>query len=164
MLIDSVRLRHDSTYTHRNSALIFRKINSVEASSSVYMEQGDTLFIYDDCLYYDGMMQIVQLRENVKVTNRNTTLLTGSLNYDRLYDLGYHFKGEILMDEGNVLIFDWGEYSPAIKQPIFSHGVKLMNSRFVLTSDTLRYNTENKTAAVLGSSNIVSDNNYIYSE
>ena len=46
------------------------------------MEQGDTLFIYGDYLYYDGMTQIAQLRENVKMINRNTTLLTDSLNYD----------------------------------------------------------------------------------
>ena len=67
------------------------------------MEQGDTLFIYGDYLYYDGMTQIAQLRENVKMINRNTTLLTDSLNYDRLYDLGYYFEGGTLMDEENVL-------------------------------------------------------------
>ena len=43
----------------------------------------------------DGMTQIAQLRENVKMINRNTTLLTDSLNYDRLYDLGYYFEGEL---------------------------------------------------------------------
>ena len=31
--------------------------------------------------------------------------------------------------------------------------------KFVLTSDTLRYNTESKIAVILGPSNIVSDNN-----
>ena len=96
--------------------------------------------------------------------NRNTTLLTDSLNYDRLYDLGYYFEGGTLMDEENVLTSDWGEYSPATKQSVFNHDVKLVNPKFVLTSDTLRYNTENKIAVILGPSNIVSDNNHIYSE
>ena len=72
------------------------------------MEQGDTLFIYGDYLFYDGMAQIAQLRGNVKMINRNTTLLTDSLNYDRLYDLGYYFEGGTLMDEENVLTSDWG--------------------------------------------------------
>lgn len=49
------------------------------------------------------MTQIAQIRENVKMINRNTTLLTDSLNYDRLYDLGYYFEGGTLMDEENVL-------------------------------------------------------------
>lgn len=164
VLIGNVRLRHDSMYMYCDSALIYEKTNSVEAFSNVRMEQGDTLFIYGDYLYYDGMTQIAQIRENVKMINRNTTLLTDSLNYDRLYDLGYYFEGGTLMDEENVLTSDWGEYSPATKQSVFNHDVKLVNPKFVLTSDTLRYNTNSKVANILGPSNIVSDNNHIYSE
>lgn len=164
VLIGNVKMRHDSMYMYCDSALIFEKTNSVEAFSNVRMEQGDTLFIYGDYLYYDGMTQIAQLRENVKMINRNTTLLTDSLNYDRLYDLGYYFEGGTLMDEENVLTSDWGEYSPATKQSVFNHDVKLVNPKFVLTSDTLRYNTDDKIAVILGPSNIVSDNNHIYSE
>ena len=54
-LIGSVRMKHDSMYMFCDSALIFEKINSVEAFGNVRMEQGDTLFIYGDYLYYDGM-------------------------------------------------------------------------------------------------------------
>ena len=151
-------------YMYWNSALIYEKTNSYEAFSNVRMEQGDTLFIYGDYLFYDGMTQIAQLRENVKMINRNTTLLTDSLNYDRLYNLGYYFDGGTLMDEENVLTSDWGEYSPATKLSVFNHDVKLVNPRFVLTSDTLKYSTNTKIATILGPSNIVSDQNHIYSE
>lgn len=95
------------------------------------------------------MTQIAQLRENVKMINRNTTLLTDSLNYDRLYNLGYYFDGGTLMDEENVLTSDWGEYSPATKLSVFNHDVKLVNPRFVLTSDTLKYSTDTKIATIL---------------
>ena len=164
VLIGNVKLRHDSMYMYCDSALIYENTNSVEAFNNVRMEQGDTLFIYGDYLYYDGMTQIAQLRENVKMINRNTTLLTDSLNYDRLYNLGYYFEGGTLTDEENVLTSEWGEYSPATKISVFNHDVKLVNPKFVLTSDTLRYNTESKIAVILGPSNIVSDNNHIYSE
>ena len=137
LLIGNVRLRHDSMYMYCDSAVIFEKTNSVEAFSNVRMEQGDTLFLYGDYLYYDGIAQIAQLRENVKLINRNTTLLTDSLNYDRLYNLGYYFEGGSLMDEENVLTSDWGEYSPSTKIAVFNHDVKLVNPKFILTSDTL---------------------------
>ena len=45
-----------------DSALIFEKTNSVEAFSNVRMEQGDTLFIYGDYLYYDGMKMCIRDR------------------------------------------------------------------------------------------------------
>ena len=128
------------------------------------MEQGDTLFIYGDYLYYDGMSQLAMLRENVRMINRNTELTTDSLNYDRLYNLGYYFDGGTLTDEENVLTSEWGEYSPATKLAVFNHEVKLVNPKFVLTSDTLKYSTESKIATILGPSDIVSDKNHIYSE
>lgn len=164
ILVGSVKLRHDSMYMYCDSALIYEKTNSVEAFSNVRMEQGDTLFIYGDYLFYDGISQLAQLRENVKMINRNTTLLTDSLNYDRIYDLGYYFEGGTLMDEENVLTSDWGEYSPATKLSVFNHDVKLVNPKFILTSDTLKYNTLSKVATILGPSEITSDQNHIYSE
>jgi lipopolysaccharide export system protein LptA len=164
VLIGSVKLRHDSMYMYCDSALVYESSNSVEAFGNVRMEQGDTLFIYGDYLYYDGIAQLAQLRENVKMINRNTTLLTDSLNYDRLYNLGYYFEGGTLMDEDNVLTSDWGEYSPATKLSVFNHDVKLVNPKFILTSDTLKYDTNIKVATILGPSEIVSEENHIYSE
>lgn len=164
ILIRSVKLRHDSMYMYCDSALIYEKTNSVEAFGNVRMEQGDTLFIYGDYLYYDGMAQLAMIRENVRMINRNTTLTTDSLNYDRLYNLGYYFEGGTLTDEENVLTSEWGEYSPATKISVFNHDVKLVNPKFILTSDTLKYSTATKIATILGPSDIVSDNNHIYSK
>ena len=164
ILIRSVKLRHDSMYMYCDSALIYEKTNSVEAFGNVRMEQGDTLFIYGDYLYYDGMSQLAMLRENVRMINRNTVLTTDSLNYDRLYNMGYYFDGGTLTDEENVLTSEWGEYSPATKISVFNHDVKLVNPKFVLTSDTLKYSTDTKIATILGPSDIVSDKNHIYSE
>ena len=128
------------------------------------MEQGDTLFLYGDRLYYDGLTQIAQMRENVRMENRTTTLLTDSLNYDRVYGLGYFFDGGTMMDDQNVLTSEWGEYSPQTKQSVFNYNVRLVNPQFTLTSDTLRYNTASKVADIVGPSDIWSDGNHIWSE
>ena len=47
---------------------------------------------------------------------------------------------------------------------VFNHDVVLTNPKFVLTSDTLKYSTLTKIATILGPSDIVSDENHIYSE
>ncbi|MCK9159773.1 MAG: OstA-like protein [Bacteroidaceae bacterium] len=163
-LVGTVKMRHDSMYMYCDSALIYENTNSVEAFSNVRMEQGDTLFIYGDYLDYDGATKLAKLRGSVKLVNKGTTLLTDSLNYDRMYDLCYYFMGGVMMDENNVLTSQWGEYSPATHIAVFNHNVKLNNPKFVLTSDTLRYNTVSKIATILGPSYIVSDSNHIYSE
>ena len=164
ILIGNVAFRHDSVYMYCDSACFYEKTNSLEAFDNVKMVQGDTLFLYGDYLFYDGNTQIAQVRYNVRMENKNTTLLTDSLNYDRMYNLGYYFDGGTLMDEENVLTSEWGEYSPATKISVFNYDVKLVNPKFTLTSDTLRYSTATKIANILGPSDIVSDANHIYSE
>jgi len=139
ILIGNVAFRHDSVYMYCDSACFYEKTNSLEAFDNVKMVQGDTLFLYGDYLFYDGNTQIAQVRYNVRMENKNTTLLTDSLNYDRIYNLGYYFDGGTLMDEENVLTSEWGEYSPATKISVFNYDVKLVTD-------------------------IVSDANHIYSE
>lgn len=164
VVVGNVKFRHDSVYMYCDSAYYYDQINSFEAFSHVKMNQGDTLFLYGDRLYYDGNTQIAEVRNNVRMENRNTTLLTDSLNYDRIYNLGYFFDGGTLMDEQNVLTSEWGEYNPSTKQSVFNYNVKLVNPQFTLTSDTLEYNTVSKVAEIVGPSDIVSDDNHIYSE
>ena len=164
VVVGNVVFRHDSVYMYCDSAYYYDKISSFEAFSNVKMNQGDTLFLYGDRLYYDGNTQIAEVRMNVRMENRNTTLLTDSLNYDRVYNLGYFFDGGTLMDEQNVLTSEWGEYNPGTKQSVFNYNVKLVNPQFTLTSDTLEYNTASKVANIVGPSDILSDNNHIYSE
>lgn len=164
ILVGNVAFRHDSIYMYCDSACFYENTNSLEAFDNVKMVQGDTLFLYGDYLFYDGNTQIAQVRYNVRMENKNTTLLTDSLNYDRIYNLGYYFDGGTLMDEENVLTSEWGEYSPATKMSVFNYDVKLVNPKFTLTSDTLRYSTATKIANIVGPSDIVSDENHIYSE
>ena len=61
----NVRFRHDSVYMYCDSACYYDKVSSFEAFGNVKMVQGDTLFLYGDRLYYDGLTQIAEMRCNV---------------------------------------------------------------------------------------------------
>ncbi len=162
VLRGSVKLKHDSMYMYCDSALIFEKINSVEAFGNCRMEQGDTLFIYGDYMYYDGTTQLAKLRENVRLINRETQLETDSLDYDRVADLGYYFDGGTLRDTVNVLTSVLGEYSPTTKQAVFEYNVELVNPQFTLTSEDLTYNTVTKIATINSDAEIVNDQSHVY--
>lgn len=164
VLVGNVKFRHDSMYMYCDSAHVYEKTNSFEAFNNVRMEQGDTLFIYGDYLFYDGQSMIAMLRNNVRMINRNTTLTTDSLNYDRVQNYGYYFEGGSLEDEKNVLTSFWGEYSPETKIAVFNIDVELNNDQMTMLSDTLEYSTETKIASIWGSSNIYNGKNHIYSE
>lgn len=159
-----VVFRHNKAYMYCDSAYFYQSSNSFEAFGHVKMKQGDTLTLTSDYLYYDGDQELAIARDNVILTHRKTKLHTDSLNYDRIYDLGYFMEGGTLEDEDNVLTSDWGEYSPSTHEALFNYNVKLVNPKFTLLTDTLHYNTETDIAHFTGPSNVDSDNNHIYSE
>ena len=162
ILNGDVCFRHDSSYMYCDSAYFFEQANSLEAFSNVRMEQGDTLFVYGDYLFYDGNTQIAYLRENVRMENGEVTLFTDSLNYERIPNIGYYFEGGMIVDSLNQLTSFYGQYSPDTKLAVFNDSVQLENPDFTLYSDTLNYDTESKIATILGPSVIVSDSGTIH--
>lgn len=162
ILNGDVCFRHDSSYMYCDSAYFFEQTNSLEAFSNVRMEQGDTLFVYGDYLFYDGNMQVAYLRENVRMENGQVTLFTDSLNYERIPNIGYYFEGGLIVDSLNQLSSFYGQYSPETKLAVFNDSVRLENTDFTLYSDTLHYDTQSKIATILGPSVIVSDSGTIY--
>lgn len=161
VLHGNVTFRKDSMYMYCDSAYFYDANNSLDAFGNVRMEQGDTLFIYSDYLYYDGQAQMAELRDNVRMINRSVTLYTDSLNYDMIDNLGYYFVGGKIVDEENELVSVYGEYSPSTKIAMFNYNVVLTNEEYVIYSDTLTYNTTTNVSYLYGPSTIVSDSNTI---
>lgn len=162
ILNGDVCFRHDSSYMYCDSAYFFEQTNSLEAFSNVRMEQGDTLFVYGDYLFYDGNTQVAYLRENVRMENGQVTLFTDSLNYERIPNIGYYFECGLIVDSLNQLSSFYGQYSPETKLAVFNDSVQVENPDFTLYSDTLHYDTESKVATILGPSVIVSDSGTIH--
>ena len=162
ILNGDVCFRYDSSYMYCDSAYFVEQTNSLEAFSNVRMEQGDTLFVYGDYLFYDGNTQVAYLRENVRMENGQVTLFTDSLNYERIPNIGYYFEGGLIVDSLNQLSSFYGQYSPETKLAVFNDSVQVENPDFTLYSDTLHYDTESKVATILGPSVIVSDSGTIH--
>lgn len=163
ILVGDVVFRHDSMYMYCDSALFYETSNSLDAYGNVRMNQGDTLFLYGDRLHYNGDEMLAKVRENVIMIDKQMTLTTDSLNYDRTINLGYYFNWGTVEDTLNVLTSEWGEYDTQTNDAVFNYEVTLTNPNFVLTSDTLQYNTKTQVATIVGPSNIKSNRNHIYS-
>ncbi len=164
ILTGNVIFFHEGALMYCDSAYLYQETNSFDAFSNVSMEQGDTIFVYGDYLYYDGNTRLARLRDNIRMEDQTATLFTDSLNYDRIANLGYYFEGGMLVDEENELTSFWGQYAPDTKDALFSNSVKLVNENYTIYSDTLKYNTETKIADILGPSRIVSDSGYIHTD
>lgn len=156
ILNGNVAFLHKGATLYCDSAYFYQEFNSFRAFGNVKMYQGDTLSLFSDYAYYDGNNQMAEARYNVVLKHRNTTLYTDSLNYDRLYGIGYFFEGGKMIDKDNVLVSDWGEYDTETRDAVFNYNVNLKNPKFVLTTDTLHYDTNTSIAHIVGPSKIVS--------
>ena len=164
ILRGNVEFSKSGTRLYCDSAYFYDKTNSLDAFGHVKMNQGDTLFVYADLLYYNGQDEIAQLRRNVRLVNRDVTLYTDSLDYDMVENLGYYFEGGKIVDSKNELSSVYGQYEPDTKNAEFLFDVELVNDKYVLKTDTLHYNTNTHIADIVGTTTIVSDSNIIYSK
>ena len=153
---EHVSFRHKGATLTCDSAYFFEASNSFEAFGHVRLRQGDTLTLLSDYAFYDGNEQMARARRNVILTHRGTKLYTDSLDYDRLYNLGYFFEGGKMVDNKNVLTSDWGEYDTESREAVFNYDVKLKNPKFYLETDTLYYDVRTREAHVVGPSTITS--------
>lgn len=164
ILVGHVRFRHDDVILTCDSALYYKQSNSFDAFGNVHMNQGDTLTLVSDVLFYDGTDQLARARHNVILTHNQMRLYCDSLDYDRLYELGYFFNGGRLVDGDNTLESEWGQYSPPTHEAVFNYNVDMRTPKSTLVSDTLHYNTETGWARIVGPSNVDNGDNHIYSE
>ena len=126
ILVGNVQFRRDSMYMYCDSAHYFRNKNSFQAFGNVRMEQGDTLFLFGDYLDFDGDTNMARVRHNVRLIDKNTTLETDSLDFDRNFNLGYFFDYGTLSDEESVLSSYYGEYNVDSKDAFFQYEVVLL--------------------------------------
>ncbi|MDE6792471.1 MAG: hypothetical protein K2J48_05250, partial [Muribaculaceae bacterium] len=145
----NVKFRQAGMWMYCDSAYYYPTLNSMDAFGHVKMEQGDTLFVYADKLFYEGNERLAKLqngpsRDKVKLINRDVTLTTDSLDYSLALELGWYSRWGTIDDKVNTLTSLYGEYSPGTKKADFYHDVVLVNNRdgYTMLTDTLYYNTD----------------------
>ena len=162
ILNGNVAFLHKGALLTCDSAYFYQETNSFKAFGHVKMRQGDTLSLTSDYAFYDGDNLMAEARHNVLLRHRGTKLYTDSLNYDRLYNIGYFFEGGKMVDRDNVLVSDWGEYDTETRKAVFNYNVNLRNPKFTLTTDTLHYDTRTSLANIVGPSVIRSKESVIH--
>lgn len=168
ILVGNVQFQHEDIFMYCDSALFYESSNSLNAFGNVKMNQGDTLNLSGDILYYNGTDKLARVRNNVVLTHGDMTLYTDSLDYDRLYNVGYFFEGGHLITKDNDLTSDWGEYRPETKDAVFNFNVQMLSPappqspKTTLLTDTLYYNTITSVANTRGPSTIDDGGCHIY--
>jgi lipopolysaccharide export system protein LptA len=165
-LIGNVELMHNNVLLYCDSAYSYKDSNMVDAFGHVHIIQGDTLNLYGDRIKYEGNSKIARVKGNVKLVNKSIVLTTDELIFDLRANVGnYHTWGKIV-DTANVLVSKIGRYYSNEDLFFFKDSVKVTNKDFVLTADTLKYNSKTERVFIVGPTHIVgtSKKGTLYSE
>lgn len=163
-LLGNVRFQHEDMLMSCDSAHYYPETNTLDAFSRVHIWREDSLHLYSDFLKYTGNNRKAQMRGNVKLIDKETTLTTRFIDYDLIEDIGYYHNGGNIINGNNNLTSTLGYYYAQEKLFFFRDSVVIVNPEYTMYSDTLKYNTVTEVAYFLGPTNIVSEENIIYCE
>jgi lipopolysaccharide export system protein LptA len=157
-VIDNVVFVQGTTTIYCDSAWFYRSKNSVEAFGRVRIVEGDSITITASRLEYDGNTKKAKLRNNVVFTKLATaTLYTNFLDYDRVINRALYFNGGKLVDSINVLTSRKGYYDANSNLASFKKDVKVTNPDYIMTADSLQYNSGTKIIYFVSETKVVNN-------
>lgn len=166
MLVGNVQLEHKGVIMYCDSALLFQGTNRLEAYGDVEINQGDTLHLYGDSLFYNGNIRQGKVIGNVMLEEKETELTTDVLLYNAVKSEAYYTTGGRIVSKKNqnVLTSTRGTYASKVKTFYFKDQVKLVNPDYTMNTDTMDYNSRTETAFFFGPTVIRSEENLLYAE
>ena len=159
VIIGDVVLMHDSATMYCDSALLYKELNTLEAFGNVHIIEDDTIHLYGKFLKYNGQNKLINIKEDVRMVDPTTTLLTDELFYNRVDNVAYYLFGATIYNEDNELVSRKGYYNTSTSDFTFHQDVVITNPEYILTSDTMLYNTNTKIVVAIDTTHIYNKTN-----
>lgn len=142
-----VRFFHRGVYLNCQKAIHNSGTNNLVAYGQILINQGDTLTITGDTLYYDGNTRLAKIQgRKVILKDDDLTLESRRMEYDLNRDEAYYPVPGVIHQDSVILSSNKGYYNT--KSKIFNYigNVEILHPDFTLCTDTLDYNSETKKA------------------
>jgi len=166
-LIGNVVFRHDGSTMYCDSAYYYSELNSLDAYSNVFVNQGDTLFMYSNKLYYNGNTKFSKAYGNVRLIDDSTTLYTEKLDFDMHSNIGFYENNGKIINNADTLYSIKGYYYNRKDLFHFMDSVVVVNKDYIGYSDTMDYMPGLNTIIFKGPTEVFGrseDKEYMYCE
>ncbi len=140
-LAGDVVVRDGTTTFSADSAVINRRLNTVDAFGHIHINESDSIHTYANSLRYVGSERKAYLKKNVVLTDRKGKLTTDDLVYDLGTGIGTYINGGKIVNKTTVLTSREGIYYSDTKDVFFRRDVHLVDPKYDIKADSLQYNT-----------------------
>jgi hypothetical protein len=163
-VVGHVAFKQNETIMTCDSAYFFQKKNQLKAFSRVHINQGDSLNLYGNYLFYDGTDEIANVEGNVELIDKETHLYTRTVVYDVAKKIARYTEHGRITNGKNVLVSRLGTYDVNEELFHFKDSITITNPDYVMTADTMDYNTKSEVVFFTGPSELNGDSLYLYCE
>lgn len=163
-LYGNVRFKHNDVLMYCDSSYYSSQKQQLTGFSNVHIEQGDTLDLYGEYLFYDGLSETAFVRDSVELIDKETHLYTDAINYDVRNKIARYNTGGRIINADNTLTSLEGIYYVSDNLFHFKDSVKIVSPGYVITADTMDYNTKTEISYFNGPTRMVGDSLNMYCE
>lgn len=164
----NVELKQDSIFMFCDTAIIINETMVIAYGDEVLIQQGDSLSVFSDSLFYDGTLREAQLfgtDENpVILLNGEQQIFTKRLHYDLNTKVATYRDKAILTNGQTQMSSKRGYYYVQTDEAFFKDSVVVIDPEFELKADTLKFGTKTKIVTFLGPTRISNDSTRVYCE
>ncbi len=160
--IGNVQAYHKGAFIFCDNAIM--KENVLYANGKVSILQNDTIQTYADTLIYDGDQNLAYLIGNVILINGKDTLYTTELEYNTETKIARYTKKALMKTEQTTLKSQIGVYDTKIKEAWFYEKVSIESDSLYITTDSLRYLTDQDESSWASPGIVKTNNATLYSE
>jgi lipopolysaccharide export system protein LptA len=142
-------VKQGNTKLSGDSIVINTRTNVAEVFGHVHINDADTVNTYADYLKYIGKERIAYLKRNVKLTDGKASLVTNDLEYNVATGVAIYKGGGKVINGTSVLTSTDAVYYSDTKDVFFKKQVHLVDPKYDIKADSLRYNTGFKIATLI---------------
>lgn len=154
----NVIFKHRGATLYCNTAIQNSTTNLIEAYGKVKINQGDTLTITGDTLYYDGNTRFARvLGRKVVLTDDEVTVTSRKMNYDLNTSKAFYSTRGTIRQDSSILKSNKGTYNTQTKIFNYDGNVTINNPKYDLKTEKLDYDSNTKIATFLTETEVVSD-------
>lgn len=157
------QLRIDSTNIYGDSAVIIND-DRVFAYGNIVIQQGDSLEVFTDTLYYTRADDIAELKGEVVLKQGDRQLWTTDLRYFLGERYGEYHRGGVLVDGDLQVSSKTGTYQAGNKEVTFRDSVVVLHPKFNLAADSMKYLAASSLVLFTGPTTILTEQSKIYCE
>lgn len=160
---EGLQLRIDSTNIYADSAVIFAD-KRINAYGNVVIQQGDSLHVFTDTLFYSKETDIAELIGEVVLQQGTKQLWTDDLTYHLADRYGEYHNGGTLIDGDMQVTSKKGLYLAREEKVVFKDSVVVLHPKFNIASDSMTYLASISRVLFTGPTNIYTKAAKIYCE